>query len=146
MWFIRSKDKLVCGASVQWGILLFKSRLPPPFLLLSLPLYVYSHLRCTWQPPVVFAGEEKNKTALVKKSHSDKILPLALSLSVPGEAEEWKVPRPSFSAERLSKNKVNHMAANPGMNERVSSLNKPDNCTNCRAGLTQPLHLLYSLG
>lgn len=25
-----------------------------------------SHLHGTWQPPVVFAGEEKNKTALVK--------------------------------------------------------------------------------
>lgn len=28
--FIRSKDKLVCGASVQWGILLFNSSLLPP--------------------------------------------------------------------------------------------------------------------
>lgn len=83
-WFIRSKDKLVCGASVQWGILLFNSSLlppsfspfsasPPPFL----PLYVYSHLHCTWQQPVVFTGEEKNKTALVKISLSQTKFPLS---------------------------------------------------------------------
>lgn len=38
----------------------------------SLPLYVYSHLHCTWQRPVVFAGEEKNKTALVKNLSQTK--------------------------------------------------------------------------
>lgn len=86
--------------------------LPP-----SLPLYVYSHLHCTWQQSVVFAGEEKNKTALVKISLRQN----SLSLKVPGEVEEWKVPRPSLSAGRLSKNKANHMVANPGVNEKESS-------------------------
>jgi len=49
---------------------------PRPPLFLSLPLYVYSHLHCTWQQPVVFAREEKNKTALVKISLKQNSLSL----------------------------------------------------------------------
>lgn len=49
----------------------------PPFL----PLYVYTHLHCTWQQPVVFAGEERNKTALVKISLRQNFF----SLKLPGE-------------------------------------------------------------
>lgn len=38
----------------------------------------------------------------------------SLLLKLPGEVEDWKVPRPPHSAARLSKNKTNHMAARAG--------------------------------
>lgn len=62
-----------------------------------------------------FCWRGKEQDSPGKKSLADKIP--SLSLRLPGEAEEWKVPRPSVSAERLSKNKANHMAANPGVDE-----------------------------
>lgn len=41
------------------AFLLLKFGLPLP----PLPLYVYSHLHSAWQQAVVFAGEERKKTA-----------------------------------------------------------------------------------
>lgn len=117
-WFIRSKDKLVCGASVQWGILLFKSRLPPPSFSPSLsPTVCILPFTLHLAAACCFCWRGKEQDSPGKKSLPDKIP----SLKVPGEVEEWKVPRPSLSAERLSKNKANHMAANPGVNEKESS-------------------------
>lgn len=48
-----------------------------------------SHLHGTWQPPVVFAGEEKNKTALVKIFLSQN----CLSAKLLRGTSEWTLPR-----------------------------------------------------
>lgn len=69
---IKPKDKLMCGASPSWGILLLKSQLPP----LSRPMYtpIYTALGSS----LLFLLERKGTRQpwFKKKKPSDKIPPL----------------------------------------------------------------------
>ena len=124
LWFIRSKDKLVCGASVQWGILLFKSQMTPS-LPLSLPPSPFPSLTVCILP--IYAALGSSLLFLLERKRTrqarDKKIALrqnSLSLKLPGEVEEWKVPRPPHSAERLSKNGANHVAARAGESDNTA--------------------------
>lgn len=96
---IKPKDKLMCGASPSWGILLLKSQLPPLSLTLCiLPFTLHLAAACCF----CWRGKEQDSPGLRKKNPQTKFL---LSETHRSVVVEWRVPKPTRSKERVCKNK-----------------------------------------
>lgn len=96
---IKPKDKLMCGASPSWGILLLKSQLPP----LSRPMYtpIYTALGSS----LLFLLERKGTRQPWFKKKKNPQTKFLLSETHRSVVVEWRVPRPTRSKERVCKNK-----------------------------------------